>query len=129
MINICSFSEPVDYPTMLSTWPLLLSCVASALPFDSANIKLGFNESWYPSRRFKGNDIDNPLFLLDRLNPSDGSRSLEYCRRKATCQPLNYTTCLGAKLPYTKTSLDLVPNLETQDRIMVRVHFKQFDLQ
>lgn len=63
--------------------------------------------------------MDNPLFLLDRLNPFDGSRNLEYCRQKATCQTLNYTTCLGAKLPYTQTTLELVPNLETQERILV----------
>lgn len=41
------------------------------------------------------------------------------CTRKAECQALNYTTCFGVKLPYTITSLALVPELESQDEAQV----------
>lgn len=121
---------------MLHVWTLLLVNLLNvvSLPTDFSDSKFGFNDGfndskWYrdldlihgSSRRYKVNDIiDNPVFLLDRLSSSDGARSLPHCHRKAICQTLNYTTCLGAKLPYNKTTLDLVPSLVSQEQIMVR---------
>lgn len=124
------FFRSLSLLKMLHVRILLLVIFQSvvSLPTDFSDSKFGFNDSkWYrdldlihgSSRRYKVNDIiDNPVFLLDRLSTSDGARS--YCRRKATCQTLNYTTCLGAKLPYTKTTLELVPSLVSQEQIMVQ---------
>ncbi|KAG8243117.1 hypothetical protein J6590_052374 [Homalodisca vitripennis] len=129
----CPRSKPIfrrmQHIRLIIFFYLLHAHDGMSLPTDFSNTKLGFNDSkWYreldlihgSSRRFKPNDIENPVFLLDRLSAADGSRSLPYCRRSASCQTLNYTTCFGAKLPYTKTTLELVPRLETQEQIMVR---------
>lgn len=31
----------------------------------------------------------------------------KYCRKPATCHKMNYTTCMGVKLPYTSSTLEL----------------------
>ncbi|PSN54909.1 hypothetical protein C0J52_01651 [Blattella germanica] len=52
-----------------------------------------------------------------RYSPSDADGKGPDCRRAAQCQHLNYTTCMGVKLPYSSTTLDLVDSSRTQDRI------------
>lgn len=37
------------------------------------------------------------------------------CVRKGNCEKLNYSTCLGAKLPYKYTSLDLTISRDQYD--------------
>lgn len=63
----------------------------------------------------KGEDRPHSLSLSA---PSVNGREKEYvpCKRPGRCQPLNYTTCLGASLSYKQTSLDLVNGSATSQR-------------
>jgi len=54
----------------------------------------------------------------DMLPPPDGKG--QYCRYPAKCERLNYTTCMGVKLPYGSTTLELVDDASTQEQIQVR---------
>lgn len=47
-----------------------------------------------------------------------------YCVTRAECVPLNYTTCLGIKVPYTRTSLSLVPDISSQEEAQVSLPLK-----
>jgi hypothetical protein len=63
-------------------------------------------------------------FLRDRFSPGDTILSPQdgkgpYCKHPAKCVYLNYTTCMGVKLPYASTSLDLVGDSSTQEQIQV----------
>lgn len=108
------------------TFSLMLH-LAVTVPLDYPDSSPRNDSMWNyreVSRHFKANDIidmDNSMFLLDRL--SQDARSLRYCRRKATCQPLSNSTCLGAKLPYSSTTLELVPRLTSVDQITVSLRF------
>lgn len=44
---------------------------------------------------------------------------LNYCKREAKCQVLNHTTCMGSKLPYLSSTLDLT-DLKTQQEVKLR---------
>jgi hypothetical protein len=70
-------------------------------------------------------------FLRDRfaprdtvLSPPDGKGP--YCKHPAKCEHLNYTTCMGVKLPYASTTLDLVADSSTQEQIQVCSSHKIF---
>ncbi|XP_046396716.1 protein smoothened isoform X2 [Ischnura elegans] len=45
-----------------------------------------------------------------------------YCTRPATCEPLEQTACLGAKLPYEHTSSGLVEDALSQAEARERIH-------
>ena len=47
------------------------------------------------------------------------SEGRDFCRKAAKCQTLNNTICLGTKLPYTQTSLELVGDSHTQGDVQV----------
>ncbi|XP_049856044.1 smoothened homolog [Schistocerca gregaria] len=49
----------------------------------------------------------------------------QYCRRPAKCQKLNYTSCMGMKLPYEWTTLELVPDVDSQDSVQERLQVWQ----
>jgi hypothetical protein len=72
-------------------------------------------DSWYEEEH---------AFLRDRFSPGDsilpppdGKRP--YCRHPAKCEHLNYTTCMGVKLPYSSTTLELVGDSSTQEHVQV----------
>jgi hypothetical protein len=72
-------------------------------------------DSWYEGEHaFLGN-IFSPGDAI--LPPPDGKGP--YCRHPAKCEPLNYTTCMGVKLPYSCTTLELVGDLSTQEQVQV----------
>ena len=71
-------------------------------------------DSWYEEEH---------AFLLDRFTPTDG-KELPYCRHPAKCERLNYTTCMGVKLPYGSTTLELVDDSSTQEQIQVCFSYK-----
>ena len=52
---------------------------------------------------------------------SDSRRSegLDFCRKSAKCQTLNFTSCLGKELPYSQTTLELVGDSRTQEDVHV----------
>ncbi|XP_023023019.1 smoothened, frizzled class receptor [Leptinotarsa decemlineata] len=51
--------------------------------------------------------------------------NLQYCRRPAKCQDLNYTTCMGAKLPYHSTTLELT-DLKTQEQVQEKLQLYKY---
>ncbi|CAH0564156.1 unnamed protein product [Brassicogethes aeneus] len=57
---------------------------------------------------------------FDKFNPT-----LKYCRRPAVCQSLNYTSCMGAKLPYHSTTLNLT-DLSSQEKVQEKLQFYQY---
>lgn len=72
--------------------------------------------SWYEGEH---------AFLRDRFSPGDTILSPPdgkgpYCKHPAKCEHLNYSTCMGVKLPYVSTTLDLVGDSSTQEQIQVR---------
>lgn len=70
--------------------------------------------------------LHHPVFLLDRYSPGDPNLPLPagkgpHCRRKAKCEHMNNTMCLGAKLPYSSTTLELVGL--TQEQMQEKLQF------
>ena len=55
--------------------------------------------------------------------PNPRSLKLRYCVTRAECVPLNYSTCFGVKVPYTRTSLGLVPDVTSQEEAQVNLPF------
>lgn len=84
--------------------------------------------SWYEGEH---------AFLRDRFSPGDTILSPPdgkgpYCKHPAKCEHLNYMTCMGVKLPYASTTLDLVGDSSTQEQIQVwskHIIFMYFFLQ
>lgn len=80
-----------------------------------------------PSRdrhRLKEKPLLLPVFRLDQLGDAtllapDGKGP--HCRRKAKCEYVNSTMCLGAKLPYSYTTLDLMGL--TQEQMQEKLQF------
>ncbi|XP_014469043.1 PREDICTED: protein smoothened-like isoform X2 [Dinoponera quadriceps] len=68
--------------------------------------------------------IKDSSYLLDRY-PIDMSSGDMNCRRPAKCISLHKNTCMGMKLPYTHTTLDLIPEHITQNIIEERLHLLQ----
>lgn len=63
--------------------------------------------------------IKDPSYLLDRYPMGELPPDISTCRRPAKCVPLSKSTCMGTKLPYTFTTLDLISERVTQDIIEV----------
>lgn len=75
-----------------------------------------------------GEDSDNsliepalPLSFLPHSRNKDGPLpdrflNLHYCRKPAQCHKMNYTTCMGVKLPYTSSTLQLT-GLATEEQV------------
>lgn len=51
--------------------------------------------------------------------------NLKYCQRPANCQVLNYSTCMGAKLPYRSTTLQLT-DLKSQWEIQEKLSLYEY---
>jgi hypothetical protein len=66
-------------------------------------------DSWYEGES---------AFHRDRFSPPPEGEGL-YCRHPAKCERLNYTTCMGVKLPYGSTTLELVGDSSSQEQIQV----------
>jgi len=74
------------------------------------------NSTWKDLSRHR---IKDPNYkLLDRY-PIGELIPISTCRRSAKCVPLSKNTCMGTKLPYTFTTLDLIPERITQDIVEV----------
>ncbi|CAB0012230.1 unnamed protein product, partial [Nesidiocoris tenuis] len=56
------------------------------------------------------------IFSFNRFVSPLELKNLPYCKRPAKCEPMNSTMCMGTKLPYTSTSLDLVDGVDTQEQ-------------
>lgn len=76
------------------------------------------------------NATANDYFPYVRHSPERFDKSLldlnlDYCPRPAKCVPLNYTTCMGAKLPYDSTSLNLT-DLKSQEEVQEKLAMYQY---
>ncbi|XP_060522091.1 protein smoothened [Cylas formicarius] len=52
----------------------------------------------------------------ERFMDTSFNMNMQYCQRSAKCQTLNHTNCMGARLPYYSTSLDLT-DLDSQYKV------------
>ncbi|KAL0106682.1 hypothetical protein PUN28_015319 [Cardiocondyla obscurior] len=67
--------------------------------------------------------IKDPNYLLERYPQL--SPAIPTCRRAAKCVSLTKSTCMGTKLPYSSTTLDLIPERITQDIVEERLYLLQ----
>ena len=102
---------------------LLLCCLlfCNSLPLElehgfAANDD-GENSMWKDMSRHQR--IKDPNYRLDRYPIDELSPDISACRRPAKCVQLSKSTCMGTKLPYTFTTLDLIPEHVTQDIVEV----------
>ncbi|KAK5641587.1 hypothetical protein RI129_010134 [Pyrocoelia pectoralis] len=72
------------------------------------------------SKRFRSKDG----FLHDRY-PLLYDINLKYCQRPATCQNLSYPTCMGSKLSYSSTTLDLT-NTSSQEKVQEQLQVYKY---
>ncbi|XP_075238286.1 smoothened, frizzled class receptor [Lycorma delicatula] len=72
-------------------------------------------EPVFPLRLKEPKLPEGHVFLFDRYMPPQ-VEGIAYCRLPAKCQDLNYSTCLGSKIPYLKTTLELVDGLRSQEQ-------------
>ena len=66
--------------------------------------------------------LKDPTYLMDRYPLGKIPAESADCRRPAKCIPMQYQTCMGTRLPYTTTTVDLISTHMKQDAI--RVSFK-----
>lgn len=82
--------------------------------------KQWFSESHLPPRHRNKDNIYYDRFAGDSISKI----KLQYCKRKAKCQGLNYGSCMGAKLPYGSTTLDLT-DLDSQEVVQEKLYLYQ----
>lgn len=99
----------------------LIAGVESELSRNSSGETNGENETWNeleierPRLRHK-----DQSFLLDRYPVGELPTDSENCRRSAKCINIsNGTLCMGTKLPYSTTTLDLLPESMSVENIQV----------
>lgn len=80
------------------------------------NSNNGENNTWKDMDLSPRHRIKESIYL-DRY--PIGELDVSTCRRPAKCVPLHKGTCMGTKLPYSSTTLDLIPERVTQDIIEV----------
>ncbi|XP_011634668.1 LOW QUALITY PROTEIN: protein smoothened, partial [Pogonomyrmex barbatus] len=90
----------------------------------SSELEHGFTANDNENNTWKGMDLGRHIikdsnYLLDRYPIGELSPDISTCRRPAKCIPLSKSTCMGTKLPYTSTTLDLISERVTQDIIEV----------
>lgn len=87
------------------------------------NSNNGENNTWKDMDLAPRHRIKDSNYLMDRY--PIGSPDVSTCRKKVQCVPLQKSTCMGTKLPYTSTTLDLIPERVTQDIIEERLYLLQ----
>lgn len=98
---------------------LIIYQASSELTHGFAGNSNGENKTWKSLELSPIHRIKDSSYLLDRYPirelPSDSLN----CRRPAKCVEMQKSTCMGTRLPYTTTTLDLIPEHVTQDVIEV----------
>ncbi|XP_043509886.1 protein smoothened isoform X2 [Frieseomelitta varia] len=69
--------------------------------------------------------IKDSSYLLDRYPIRELPTDSLNCHRPAKCVEMQRNTCMGTRLSYTTTTLDLIPEHVTQDIIEERLHVLQ----
>ncbi|XP_070156098.1 protein smoothened isoform X4 [Polyergus mexicanus] len=96
---------------------LLFHGLSSALENELNND--GENITWKDMDLSPRHRIKDSTYLLERYPLGELPLDVSTCRRPAKCVPLNKGTCMGTKLPYSFTTLDLIPERITQDIIEI----------
>ncbi|CAG2055208.1 unnamed protein product [Timema podura] len=115
---------------VLTTWHIIMGLVHNIPNMNQSSVLPA--KPWYstdngfsnPGRlRLKdigGGLVGSSVYRFSQgdsiLSPSDG-KGLQYCRNPAKCEQLNYTTCMGVKLPYISTTRQLIDYSLTQEQI------------
>lgn len=82
-------------------------------------------KQWYPDSHLTSTYARSKDKYYDRFAGDPISKlKLKYCQRSARCQTLNYSTCMGAKLPYSSTTLDLT-DLNSQEIVQEKLYLYQ----
>lgn len=105
---------------------MIFSLVLCCLLFHGSSSTLenelnndGENITWKDMDLSPRHRIKDSSYLLDRYPIGELPLDVSTCRRPAKCVPLHKSTCMGTKLPYSFTTLDLIPERVTQDIIEV----------
>ncbi|XP_011339232.2 protein smoothened isoform X3 [Ooceraea biroi] len=69
--------------------------------------------------------IKDSSYLLNNYPMEELSPDVSVCRKPAKCIPLHKNSCMGTKLPYSTTTLNLIPESVTQDIIEERLYLLQ----
>lgn len=104
---------------------LLLLCLAILVPSARLEFDHGYpansnsdNKTWSDlSLRHR---IKDSSYLLDRYPIGELPTDYAHCKRPAKCVQMSNATCMGTRLPYDTTTLDLIPEYTTQEMIRVR---------
>ncbi|XP_011168760.2 protein smoothened isoform X2 [Solenopsis invicta] len=105
----------------------LLLCNGLPLELEHGFIAKGDskNSTWKDRDLSLTHRFKDPNYLLDRYPMGELSPDISTCLRPAKCIPLSKNTCMGTKLPYTFTTLDLIPEHVTQDIVEERLYLLQ----
>lgn len=68
--------------------------------------------------------IKDSSYLLDRYPIGELSPDVSTCRRPAKCISLYKGTCMGTKIPYSFTTLDLIPERVTPEIVEVDIRIR-----
>ncbi|XP_034947663.1 protein smoothened [Chelonus insularis] len=68
--------------------------------------------------------LHDPSYLLERYPHVEPTASVN-CRKQVKCVKMKYSTCMGTPLPFTMTTVDLLPEPMTQDQIQERLKILQ----
>ncbi|KAG7209538.1 hypothetical protein KM043_015618 [Ampulex compressa] len=118
--------DPLKMMFLLIYCLLILCEVSSELENSFSSNANGENKTWKDIDLSHRHRIKDSSYLLDRYPgigelPPDSSN----CHRSAKCVQMQRSTCMGTRLPYTTTTLDLIPEHTTQELIEERLHILQ----
>jgi hypothetical protein len=90
---------------------------------SSSELKHGFITNDNENNTWKDIELRHRIkdssYLLNNYPIGGLSPDVSICRKHAKCIPLYKNSCMGTKLPYSTTTLDLIPESVTQDIIEV----------
>ncbi|KZC04568.1 PREDICTED: protein smoothened [Dufourea novaeangliae] len=104
---------------------LIFHQISSELSHGFAGNSNDENKTWNSMELSPRHRIKDSSYLLDRYPIRELPSDPLNCRRPAKCVELEKNTCMGTRLPYTSTTLDLIPEHITQDMIEERLHVLQ----
>ncbi|XP_033361321.1 protein smoothened isoform X2 [Bombus vosnesenskii] len=84
------------------------------------------NETWKHGLELSPRHrIKDSTYLLDRYPMRELPPDSLNCHRAAKCVEMQRSTCMGTRLSYTTTTLDLIPERVTQDIVEEKLHVLQ----
>ncbi|XP_012278979.1 protein smoothened [Orussus abietinus] len=109
----------------LLIWVLILNGVKSELEHSFGQNTNSENKTWKEAELTHRRRIKDPSYLLDRFTMGELPTDSVDCRRPAKCIQMHHNSCMGTQLPYTTTTLDLIPEAMTQEQVKEKLHLLQ----